>query len=345
MQNIVREASIDWISVSRSSEGEADHMQHTNAKTSRLSPYLSFTRDEWATLRETQPLTLSARDVEELRGLGDRVSLTEVEEVYLPLARLLHLYVRATEKLYEATNRFLGASEAKVPFIIGIGGSVAVGKSTTARLIRALLERGPLNPKVDLVTTDGFLFPNRILEERGIMHRKGFPESYDVKALLSFLYDVKSGKGRVIAPVYSHLVYDIVQGQEIVVEHPDILILEGLNVLQTGSSGPLKSKPALFVSDFFDFSIYVDAPEDYVRRWYVERFHALRETAFRKPESYFHRYASLTDERAEQEALGIWERINGLNLRQNILPTRERADLILEKRADHAVERVRLRKL
>lgn len=321
-------------------------MQPINAEsTSDLSPYQHLSRTEWALLRQTQPMTLSAEEVEDLRGLGDRISLTEVEQIYLPLARLLHLYVHATQHLYEVTNQFLGVSEAKVPFIIGIAGSVAVGKSTTARIVQALLERGPLRPKVDLVTTDGFLYPNRILTARGIMNRKGFAESYDIRGLLKFLYLVKSGQSRVEAPVYSHLTYDILKDETIVVEQPDILILEGLNVLQSGSVGLSKSKPPLFVSDFFDFSIYVDAPEDLVRQWYVERFQALRMTAFRSPESYFHRYASLTEAEAEAEACSIWDKINGVNLRENILPTRERADLILHKGPDHAVQQVRLRKL
>lgn len=311
----------------------------------RLSPYLTFTRSEWALLRQTQPMTLDAVEIQDLKSLGDRVSMEEVEQIYLPLARLLHLYVRATQGLYEATNHFLGATEDKVPFIIGIAGSVAVGKSTTARIVQALLERGPLSPRVDLVTTDGFLLPNRILQERDIMHRKGFPESYDIRALLEFLYQVKSGRARVTAPVYSHLLYDIVPDKQIQVERPDILILEGVNVLQSGSVRVLRGKSPLFVSDFFDFSIYVDAPEDFVKRWHMERFQQLRMTAFSKTESYFHRYASLTKAEAEKEAEGIWDRINGVNLCENILPTRERADLILHKGFDHSVQKVHLRKL
>lgn len=311
----------------------------------RLSPYLEFSRAEWAALRDATPLTLSQADLEELRGLNERVSLAEVEQIYLPLARLLHLYVAASRNLFAATQVFLGGTATKVPFIVGIAGSVAVGKSTTARIMRALLSRGPGKPSVDLVTTDGFLFPNRILEARGMMDRKGFPESYDIRALIQFLSDVKSGRNRVSAPVYSHLFYDIVPDEAIVVEQPDVVIIEGLNVLQP----PVRRKdgPAaqLAVSDFFDFSIYVDAREEHVRRWYIERFQTLRVTAFRRPESYFRRFANLTEEEAAATAGDIWDRINGVNLRENIEPTRYRADLILKKSEDHTVSGVSLRKL
>jgi type I pantothenate kinase len=307
-------------------------------------PYLHFSRQEWSRLREDTPLTLTEEDLGELRGLNERVSLREVEEVYLPLSRLLDLYVTASQALYQATARFLGHSTARVPYVIGIAGSVAVGKSTTARIIQALLARWPAHPAVDLVTTDGFLLPNRVLEERGLMRRKGFPESYDVRRLLRFVSDLKAGRADVSSPVYSHLTYDIVPGEEVVVRQPDIVILEGLNVLQSGSGPRGRPQPA-FVSDFFDFSLYVDAEAEHVRRWYLERFFTLRNTAFQAPASYFHRYARLKDAEAEEVASGLWREINEVNLRENILPTRERARLVLRKGSDHSVEEVRLRKI
>ena len=306
-----------------------------------LSPYLNFTRAEWARLRDNTPLTLSEADLVRLRGVNEEISLREVAEIYLPLSRLLNLYVAAQQNLHEAKDIFLGDDTGKVPYVIGIAGSVAVGKSTTARLLQALLAQWPHHPKVDLITTDGFLFPNAVLEERGLMKRKGFPESYDRRRLLRFIAEVKAGEPEVEAPVYSHIIYDTLPDQTVKVRQPDIVIVEGLNVLQTG----VGADNPVFVSDFFDFSIYVDADEEHVKRWYVNRFLTLRRTAFRDPASYFHRYANLSDDEAAQKALSIWEEINGLNLRENILPTRTRAHLILEKGADHAVESVKLRKL
>lgn len=313
------------------------------ARTS-LSPYRVFPIEEWAKLRADTPMTLSAAEVEALRSLGDPISLDQVERVYLPVSRLLSFNVAAVQGLFHAIQGFLGTNDAKVPFIIGIGGSVAVGKSTTARVLRELLKRWPSAPKTDLVTTDGFLFPNAVLTAEGLMERKGFPESYDVSTLLAFLTDVKAGKPRVSAPVYSHLTYDIVPGETIIVDRPDILILEGVNVLQPRDL-PKDGKAVPFVSDFFDFSIFLDADEEALQSWYVERFMRLKETRFRDPRSYFHGYAALSDAEAEKVALGLWERINLVNLRENILPTRPRADLILSKGHDHAIKEVALRKL
>jgi type I pantothenate kinase len=313
------------------------------ARTS-LSPYRTFSIEEWAKLRADMPMTLSAAEIVALRSLGDPVSLEEVERVYLAISRLLSFYVTATGGVFEATRRFLGTNDAKVPFIMGIGGSVAVGKSTTARVLRELLTRWESSPKVELITTDGFLFPNAVLQAEGLMERKGFPESYDVAALLAFLTAIKAGTSRVSAPVYSHLTYDIVPGETTIVDRPDILILEGLNVLQPRVL-PKDGKAVPFVSDFFDFSIYLDAEEEALRAWYIERFMRLKETRFRDPASYFHSYANLSDKEAERVAASLWERINLVNLRENILPTRPRADLILRKDADHAVKEVALRKL
>ncbi len=309
-----------------------------------LSPYRVFMRAEWATLRADTPMTLRTDEVTRLRSLHDRLDITEVEEIYLPLSRLLSLYVAATQRLFRAQQRFLGTEDAKMPYIIGVGGSVAVGKSTTARVLQALLTRWPNTPQVDLLTTDGFLYPNAVLEREGLMEKKGFPESYDLPALLRFLSDVKAGRRPVRAPVYSHLVYDVVANQSIEIDRPDILIVEGLNVLQAGRP-PKDGKAIPFVSDFFDFSVYLDADEDVLEQWYVDRFLTLRGTAFRDPKSYFHRYAQLPDAEAAKTARSIWSRINLVNLRENILPTRQRADLILKKEASHLVQEVALRKL
>ncbi len=309
-----------------------------------LTPHRFFTREEWARLRAGTPLTLVEADLERLRSLNDPISLDEVETIYLPLSRLLSLYVAATQRLYEATRTFLGSTEGKTPYIIGIGGSVAVGKSTTARVLRALLTRWPNTPKVDLVTTDGFLYPNAVLERENLMEKKGFPESYDLPALLAFLSDIKAGLPKVSAPLYSHLVYDIVAGDRITVDRPDILIVEGLNVLQAPRL-PRDGKAVPFVSDFFDFSIYIDADEDEIHRWYVARFERLRATAFRDPQSYFHRYAMIPREEALAIAERLWSRINLVNLRENIVPTRPRADLVLTKGASHRIEQVALRRL
>ena len=308
------------------------------------SPYLDFDRASWAALRAATPLTLVERDLAELQGLNEYVSLAEVEAIYLPLSRLLNLHVAATQHLHTASDLFLGTLPSPAPYVIGIAGSVAVGKSTFARILRALLARWPDHPRVDLVTTDGFLLPNRVLEARGLLARKGFPESYDVRRLVQFMMDVKAGDAAVHAPVYSHQAYDIVPGEFQVVDRPDIVIVEGLNVLQPGEAHA--GRPArLFVSDFFDFSIYIDALEPDIEAWYVSRFLTLRETVFRDPRSYFHRYAALDDEAAVATAREIWRTINGVNLRENIQPTRERARVVLEKDADHSVQRVRLRRI
>ena len=308
-----------------------------------FSPYRRFTRSEWAQLRADTPLTLTIEDLTRLKSLGDPISLEEVIEIYLPLSRLLALYVAATQGLFKATQRFLGAEDGKVPYIIGVAGSVAVGKSTTARVLRALLSRWPNTPKVDLITTDGFLLPNIVLEREGLMERKGFPESYDNKRLLRFLSDMKAGQRQVTAPVYSHLVYDVIENETITIDRPDILIVEGVNVLAARPSRQPRDIP--FVSDFFDFSVYLDAPEMVLEQWYVDRFLNLRETAFRDPRSYFAKYAELSDHEAVNIAKDIWTRINLENLRNNIGPTRPRASLILTKGVDHRIEEVALRKL
>jgi len=309
-----------------------------------FSPYRIFNREEWARLRADTPMTLKESELEPLSGLIEELSVDEVEQIYLPMSRLLNLYVAAAQQLHSVSSKFLGRTDGKVPFIIGVGGSVAVGKSTTARVLKALLARWPDHPRVEMLTTDGFLWPNAELERRELMNRKGFPESFDTARLLNFLANVKSGVKRVEAPVYSHFHYDILTDQKVVIESPDILIVEGLNVLQPARM-PRGGEAIPFVSDFFDFSIYLDADPQVIGEWYVARFMRLRTTAFRDPAAYFHQYASLTPEAAVARAREIWRTINLKNLEENILPTRQRARLILRKAADHHVEQVALRKL
>jgi type I pantothenate kinase len=309
------------------------------------SPFLRFTRDEWAQLRADTPLTLTIDDLRKLQSNHDPISIDEVIAIYLPLSRLLALYVAATQGLFKATQRFLGADvDGKVPYIIGVAGSVAVGKSTTARVLKAMLSRWPNTPKVQLVTTDGFLRPNAELVANGMMDRKGFPESYDGMAIINFLAAVKAGERHVRAPVYSHLVYDVVPGETVTVDRPDILIVEGLNVLMPNRL-TREGREVPFVSDFFDFSVFLDATEDLLEKWYVERFMRLRDTAFRDPRSFFKKFAEIDDATAEATARDIWRRINLVNLRENILPTRPRASLRLIKGASHRIEQVALRKL
>ena len=311
---------------------------------SEIEAYVDFTRKQWSRLRAATPLTLDEADLQALRGRNEPVALEEVEEVYLPLSRLLNLRFSATRDLHQVTETFLGQLHAHVPYVIGLAGSVAVGKSTIARILQALLMRWPDHPRVDLVTTDGFLYPNTVLEARGLMSRKGFPDSYDVRRLLQFLAELKAGAPVVKAPVYSHLTYDIVEGGEIVLQGPDIVIVEGLNVLQA----PVRrgrSEPTVVVSDFFDFTIYVDAEVEHIEQWYLDRLVVLRETALRDPESFFHFLTQYSEEDTRAFAATIWEEVNAVNLRDNIEPTRGRAHLVLEKACDHRVQRVRLRKV
>ncbi len=309
------------------------------------SPYRSFTAERWAEFRADTPLTLTQDEVSRLRSLNDPVDLDEVRRIYLSLSRLLYAHVEATKQLFEQRKQFLSVPDvSKTPFIIGIAGSVAVGKSTTARILKELLTRWSGNPKVDLVTTDGFLLPNAVLRRESLMDRKGFPESYDVATVLKFLSDIKAGRPHVQAPCYSHLTYDVIPDKFVTIDRPDILIFEGINVLQVRDL-PEDGKIVPFVSDFFDFSIYIDAQEEQIHNWYVDRFMRLRETAFKNPDSFFHRYSTISEDAALAIANGLWNNINLRNLRENILPTRPRADLILRKGADHLIEQVALRKL
>ncbi len=310
----------------------------------KQSPFLNFTRDQWSSFRADTPLTLTEEEVERLRSLNDPIALQEVTSIYLSLSRLLASHVEATQALFSQRAEFLNLSDTKTPFIIGIAGSVAVGKSTTARILRELLTRWPASPKVDLVTTDGFLFSNETLRKQDLMNRKGFPESFDRRRVLDFLSRIKAGERNVTAPVYSHLVYDIVPNECVTVDQPDILIFEGINVLQV-SDLPNDGDSVPFVSDYFDFSIYIDADAKIIERWYIDRFMRLRETAFRNPESFFHRYSQVSEDSARSIAQGLWSNINMVNLRDNILPTRQRADLVLHKDASHAVDQVLLRRL
>ncbi|MHA7848856.1 type I pantothenate kinase [Serratia sp. D1N4] len=310
---------------------------------SLATPYLQFDRTQWAALRNSVPLTLSEEEIVKLKGINEDLSLEEVAQIYLPLSRLLNFYISSNLRRQAVLEQFLGTDGQRIPYVIGIAGSVAVGKSTTARLLQALLSRWPEHRSVELITTDGFLHPNKVLNERGLMKKKGFPQSYDMHSLVKFVSEVKSGARRVTAPVYSHLIYDVVPEGNKVIEQPDILILEGLNVLQSGMDYP-HDPHRVFVSDFVDFSIYVDAPEDLLQTWYINRFLKFRQGAFSNPDSYFHNYAKLPETEAIHIATQLWNEINGLNLHQNILPTRERASLIMTKSANHAVESVRLRK-
>lgn len=308
------------------------------------SPYVELDRDDWARLREEHPMHLDEADITRLRGLGDPLDLAEVEQVYLPISRLLSFYEEATARLHQVTSDFLDERPKRTPFIIGVAGSVAVGKSTTARILAELIRRWDSAPTVDLITTDGFLYPNEVLAKRNLMSRKGFPESYDRRALLRFISEVKAGKSEVIAPVYSHLVYDIIPGERVVIHEPDVLIVEGLNVLQPPAAHS-NGRAGLAVSDFFDFSVYVDAHVGNIKNWFLQRFLSLRQTAFADPESHFHRYATLSDDAAIDIAENIWDTINAPNLVENILPTRSRATLVLLKGPEHTVDRVRLRRL
>ncbi|MDQ0207907.1 type I pantothenate kinase [Alkalicoccobacillus murimartini] len=314
----------------------------TKTAHSSTDAYTCFTRNEWASLAYQASVTLSDEERIQLQGINETVSPDEVEEIYVPLTELLYMHTKHSVTLHNDQNRFFHRETKKVPFVIGIAGSVSVGKSTTARLIQALISRWPNHPKVDLVTTDGFLYPNQILEERGLMKRKGFPESYDIRKLVRFLSDIKSGRKSTEAPLYSHLTYDVLQNKAQQVEEPDVVIVEGINVLQVNKKDRRISP--VFVSDFFDFSIYVDADEDNIIKWYVDRFKVLQNTAFQDPDSFFHRYRHLSEKEAEEVALSIWKSINGVNLEKNIRPTRYRADMILTKGTGHRVEQVQVKK-
>ncbi|MCL4340734.1 MAG: type I pantothenate kinase [Candidatus Thermoplasmatota archaeon] len=318
----------------------------SNLNRSGTSPYVSFSREEWKKLRDSTPMSISEEDLKIIRGINERVSFVEVEEVYLAISRLLKLYFDASDGLFRARKTFLNENVDRVPYVIGIAGSVAVGKSTTARLLKTLISRWQDKPKVDLVATDGFLYPNSVLKDKGLMERKGFPESYDIRSLINFLYDLKSGKGQCRIPVYSHLIYDIVPDTYETIDHPDVLILEGLNVLQTRKTlAHPPNTPELLVSDFFDFSIYVDALEEHIKQWYIDRFLVFRETAFRDPRSFFRGYGQLDVQESVKKASEIWDRINGVNLRENIEPTKFHSHLILRKGADHSVTNVYMRRI
>ncbi len=311
----------------------------------QISPFINFNRSEWSQLSKRSANPLSSEELHRLAGTLGHLSMEEVNSIYHPLSSLIELYVGALKNLFKSTTQFLGHKNRRVPYIIGVAGSVAVGKSTTSRILQELLSQGPESPNVALVTTDGFLFPNEVLEDRSLMHRKGFPETYDVNALLKFVFALKSGASNLKVPVYSHLSYDVLPDTFNELNRPDIVIVEGLTVLQTGSPGDDPERPRLFISDFFDFKIFVDANPLFIQRWYIERFLKLRDTAFKDPSSYFHRYATLDDEQARTFAGSIWSNINEINLYENILPTRERADLILNKNENHAVGGIRLRKI
>lgn len=304
----------------------------------RFSPYLRFTRSQWRAYRRDTPMPLTENDLKKLQGHFEPVSFEEIRDIYLPLSRLLNFYITACQKLYQATSAFLDRKAAKVPFLIAVAGSVAVGKSTTSRALKALLQHGPSHPKVDIVSTDSFLLPQKTLEAREITHRKGFPESYDLVGLLQFLWDLKSGKDELKIPVYSHRLYDILPDQYQWVCQPDIVIIEGLNVLQTGSR-------RMFISDFFDFSIFVDAEMSLIKQWFIERFMLFREKARQDPEAFFHQFVNLSDAEARKLADSVWEDINAVNLKTHILPFRERASLILEKSHQHTIQTIHLRRL